>query len=213
MSADLDARELLNSGEAFSFFQDDAVIVPRQKHQAREPLGGISITPEAPRLSGRLDNFPSPTEFLTYVDKWEGNVFQTRVWVGSGVLGDHPAINEYMNCLRDPALRKTIGPASPSHVMAGVPEGSLIFTDAWDAMILPGEEMVPPPSGVLTGMSDVIAAIKRYRLSTRSKFASLQGDAGSTRIPLGDPHFFWTGQLEVLTKDSKASRQATHDWR
>lgn len=113
-------------------------------------------------------------------DSWTGNVFTVPVWVGSGVVGRSPAINEYMSHLLDPRYRNTIGPAMPDHVAAGVPPGSYIFHDAWNAMIVPTSLRKLDKNVKADMMKCVATGIKEYRQKTK----------GTNR--------HWTGRLELL---------------
>lgn len=112
---------------------------------------------------------------------WTGNVFTVQVWVGSGIKGSRPAVNEYISNLRNPILRRNPVPAMPHHVAAGVPAGVYIFHDAWEAMIRPPTVPKVHELSSLSAMKDVAAAIKQYRTQTR----------GTDR--------YWTGKLELVS--------------
>jgi hypothetical protein len=110
-----------------------------------------------------------------------GNMFTIPVWVGSNTSGPHPAVNEYMANLRDPRLRKNVGPAMPNHIAAGVPSGSYIYYAAWNAIIFTTSLSDVDENSTLHSMIDVAAAIKEYRMKTK----------GTRR--------HWTGRLELVT--------------
>jgi hypothetical protein len=58
-----------------------------------------------------------------------------------------------------------------------------------------------PTRAELKGMKDVIAAIKEYRAKTRRAYAEACRQArerGEREVRLGEPHFHWTGRLEVM---------------
>lgn len=130
---------------------------------------------------------------------WNGQNFAVPVWVGRGVSGPHRAVNEYTRLLKDPhltALHTNVGPASPSHVLAGVPAGSYIYHTAWDAIMAP--PVVRKPTTVELGnMRDVAAAIKEYRGKTKAALSAVQQAAGTLHVPLGKPHYHWSGKLEI----------------
>ncbi|KAL2257795.1 hypothetical protein VTK26DRAFT_9163 [Humicola hyalothermophila] len=108
--------------------------------------------------SGRLERFPSPeaetgqqrhspSEHRTCTWTWNATDITVPVWIGpaghldpddnDGNRHHTPAVREYARLLRsDPRLRADPVPASPSHVAAGVPPGSYVFSAAWDAIVL-----------------------------------------------------------------------------
>ncbi|KAI2602328.1 hypothetical protein GGR54DRAFT_624644 [Hypoxylon sp. NC1633] len=123
---------------------------------------------------GRLKQYPysdTASEYITHrvdaADSWTGNVFSIPVWIGTGIVGPHAAVNEYMWNVQDPNLRAIAGPATPNHVAAGAPAMSYIFYAAWDAMILPKDNAIREASKISSKFRDVALAIKEYRLRTR----------------------------------------------
>ncbi|KAK4451801.1 hypothetical protein QBC34DRAFT_399574 [Podospora aff. communis PSN243] len=134
------------------------------------------------------------------------------VWIGSCEPGPHKAVNEYALLARNPARQTNIQPASPCHVLAGAPSGTCIFGAAWDAMFK-SPVMTKPRKEDLTRMVDVIAAIKRFRQQTRMAHQKAQREAGRRDIPLGAPHFFWTGEIEVSRKESTEYYGDSKFWR
>lgn len=149
-------------------------------------------------------------EYVVHTGKWRGNISRARVWVGTGVPGNHPAVNAYMELVRRASLRQVVGSASPTHVKDGVPSGSLLFLDAWEAILIPNA-MPSSPRGHLDGMKDVIGELKRYRMATRQAHTEEKGKVGGREVPLGAPHYFYTGRVEVVAGDN-ASR-ASEYWR
>lgn len=148
-------------------------------------------------------------DFVVQTEKWQGNVFRVRVWVGSGIPGPHPAVNAYMSLVRHASLRKVVGTASPTHVKAGVPPGSYLFLDAWDAILIPNR-VAEPQRGQLEGMKDVIAELKKYRMATREAYAKEKKRLGG-EARLGAPHYFYTGRVEVVAANNASS--ASEYWR
>lgn len=149
-------------------------------------------------------------EYVVHTGTWRGNISRARVWVGTGVSGPHPAVNAYMDLVRRAPLRKIVGAASPTHVKAGVPPGSLLFLDAWEAMLIPNA-MPSPPRGHSDGMKDVIGELKRFRMATRQAHTEEKRKVGGREVQMGAPHYFYTGRVEVVAGDN-ASR-ASEYWR
>lgn len=149
-------------------------------------------------------------EHVVHTGRWRGNISRARVWVGNGVPGPHPAVNAYMDLVRRASLRKVVGSASPAHVKAGAPPGSLLFLDAWEAILIP-EPTPSPPRGHLDCMKDVIMELKRYRMATRQAHMEEKRKVGGREVSLGAPHYFYTGQVEVVVSDN-ASRASDY-WR
>lgn len=207
----LDATKLLGlEDEAFSFFgqsgwasSSSPTRDPQRWNdgQSQENDGIPShhetslFTPEdpPPYHSGYAER---PDEYVHHRGDWNGQLFTVPVWVSSGVPGPHQAVNEYMRLLEDPDLRSKVGPASPSQVLAGVPAGSYIYHAAWDAIIRP--RLVRKPTlAELYNMRDVVAAIKDYRGKTKAALSAAQHAAGTMDVPLGEPHYHWSGKLEI----------------
>ncbi|OHE92472.1 hypothetical protein CORC01_12263 [Colletotrichum orchidophilum] len=220
---DLDAEELLNVGvgEGFSFFGDERRPQPRpeasRKKQATAP-DEVAARPSQP-ATVRLSAFPYSDiegEFMRYRDTWGEKQFERRIWVGAGVLGsDHPAVDAYMKLVTNPLLRTRAGPATPAHVRAGVPEGTVLFHAAWDAIVMPSE-LRPPRAAGLRGMRDVLEAIKAFRVETRAAYeaakkTTVEGVAELTTTRPQD--YFWSGRLEVSAQQSMAHYRAPDYWR
>ncbi|SPO04270.1 uncharacterized protein DNG_06953 [Cephalotrichum gorgonifer] len=209
LSGDLDVEGLLDMDrESFTFFDEgpsgrDA----RSREQRASPQDPNPIDNSRFKAS---EGVVLEGECIVHTDKWLGNVFRARVWVGTGVPGPHPAVNAYMDLVRSADLRKVIGVASPSQVRAGVPTGSLLFLDAWEAIVVPAV-MREPGRGVLEGMRDVVAELKRYRVATRQAFAAEERRVGKGRVRRGAPHYFYTGAVEVVAVDS--ANRGSEYWR
>lgn len=212
----IDASKLLGAEDeesSFSFFgqkgwapTSSTKSDPRTWNgEQRQENGGRSFHDETPLF--RPKNPPpyqpgySETEdqYENHHGDWNGQVFNVPVWVGRGVPGPHSAVNEYMRLLRDPYLaylHTNVGPASPSHVLAGVPAGCYIYHAAWDAIMAP--PIVRKPTMAEVGeMRDVVAAIKEYRGKTKAALSAVQQAAGTLDVPLGEPHYHWGGKLEI----------------
>ncbi|WYZ37058.1 hypothetical protein EsH8_II_000564 [Colletotrichum jinshuiense] len=215
----LDAEGLmdLDQGEAFSFFGNERP----------QPRSHISTKKQAPEGDGphaylsqpttaRLSGFPYnqvEDEYMTYRDAWNGQHFDRKVWVGPGVLGAKPAVNEYMKLLTNPMLRTRVGPATPAHVKAGAVEGALLFHAAWDAIVMP-LELKPPTTAELHGMRDVLEDVKKFRLETRADYEAAREAAVGGMAELTRPqHCFWSGRLEVSVQQSMSHYRAPGYWR
>lgn len=172
----------------------------RQQHSQSARLAS---TATSSTVSGqRLTAYPyseTTDEYLPHICTWNGVEYTLPVWIGSGILSTSSsssssattrshteAVNEYMRNLCRSSLLSRVEPASPAHVLSGVPEGSFIFSDAWDAMLSPlpslgvqnhgdsggSKDRVfrRPRRDEVDGMRDVIEAIKEYRRNTRRAF-------------------------------------------
>ncbi|KAI8255732.1 hypothetical protein K4K58_005429 [Colletotrichum sp. SAR11_239] len=216
-SDDLDAGDLLDGGEGFSFFSDE-LHQPRPQNATKKQAADVEATAMhlADPATGRFTFFPFSEyegEYMDLHDTWHGQSFQRKVWIGPGVPTT-AAINEYMKLVEHSVLRTRVGPATPDHIKAGVPSGALLFHAAWDAIVMP-PELKPPKPAELHGMRDVLEAIKKFRLESRAEYeaakkAAVGGMAGVSR-PL--QHSFWSGKLEVSVQQSVAHYRAPNYWR
>ncbi|GKT44514.1 uncharacterized protein ColSpa_04695 [Colletotrichum spaethianum] len=218
---DLDAEGLMNmdEGESFSFFGDErpqsrTYAGRATKKQATENDGSAVLPPKV--VADRLTGFPhneADAECMRYSDTWGERQVDRGVWIGTGILGANHAINEYMKLVMHSSLRSRVGPATPAHVKAGVPEGALIFQAAWDAIVMP-LELKPPRTTELHGMRDVLEAIKEFRVNTKADYEAAKREAVEGMAePTRRQHFFWTGRLEVSTQQSMAHYRAPNYWR
>ncbi|KAJ5016340.1 hypothetical protein K4K57_011729 [Colletotrichum sp. SAR 10_99] len=216
-SDDLDAGDLLDGGEGFSFFSDE-LHQPRPQNATKKQAADVEATAMhlADPVTGRFTFSPFSEyegEYMDLHDTWHGQSFQRKVWIGPGVPTT-AAINEYMKLVQHSVLRTRVGPATPDHIKAGVPPGALLFHAAWDAIVMP-PELKPPKPAELHGMWDVLEAIKKFRLESRAEYeaakkAAVGGMAGVSR-PL--QHSFWSGKLEVSVQQSVAHYRAPNYWR
>lgn len=225
---DLDAEDLLHldDGEGFSFFADEnkprsqpnsqvKPDLPPRRAVATSPRPGTASETLAPASRSPADSSTSPSarlqhapyletreEHVRHAVTWNGAPVQVKVWIGTGVLGPHPAVNGYMRALADKSLRnEQVGPAMPTHVKAGVPAGELLFYAAWDSMLMP-TEVAKPGRADLHGMRDVIEELRAFRMGEREKFQSKKL-----------PHHFWAGKLEVVSQQSMAHYHSARYWR
>lgn len=210
---DLDAEELLSSGDrGFSFFEDERVerVVPQVEAKKTTSSGregqDSSFSGDQSSQSGRDDD----NEFTTFAGQWNGNTFQTPVWIGKS-----PASNTFLADYRRLALSSLegVGPATPAQVKAGAPAGSYVSHTAWRLAIVP-DHITPPATSDLSGMRDVLDDLREYRLSGRARYEGLQASsAAGESVSLGEPHYFWTGTLEVLREDPAARTRPSQYWR
>lgn len=207
-----------------------------------EPSTDTNDTTQSARLlhapSTETTGTSTHSEHRTCTWTWNATKITVPVWIGPGHT---PAVREYMRLLAsDPRLHADPVPASPSHVAAGVPEGEYIFSAAWEAILIPPSPPTPAPAPALgigtnptgiTGttnstprptradlrsMRDVVAAIKAYRAQTRAAYAAARRAAagkGEREVLLGEPHFHWTGRLEVSMADAMAEYHQSKYWR
>lgn len=208
---DVDAEQLMNSGErGFSFFEDENSHFTRSPADAKSRSarrqgndGATATTATTARNVESQTTARDNANFFTHHVDWNGRGFDLQVWAGPSQPHCNPIMNEYRQLVEThETLRDGVGPASPAQVLAGVPEDSYIFHTAWRASIMPPGELASPAPQDLTGMQDVLDALKKLRTTGRVQYQDLQkkrSDA-TLRVPLGAPHFFWTGNLEVSTK-------------
>ncbi|KAI0448997.1 hypothetical protein F5B21DRAFT_75994 [Xylaria acuta] len=209
---DIDYDKLLDPGDddfgssTFSFFEDTKRIMPNQpsagQASARNELRYASTEHYCQWKSGRLKSSPysdTKSHYINYYEEasnsWTGNVFSVPVWIGPGTIGPHPAVNEYMWNLQDAKLRSNVGPATPDHVVAGVPALTYIFYAAWDAMIFPKNLAAAVNSSGTDPLRDVAAAIKEYRVRTK-----------------GTPHH-WDGKIQLVRTNGSSRYHASEYWR
>ncbi|KAI0095644.1 hypothetical protein F4814DRAFT_181462 [Daldinia grandis] len=183
---DVDFDKLLDpSDESFSqesipsFFDDDVSFGITSRTLSKETQVQPSKVPvsaeDYPRwTSGRLKSRPYSDVNSEYVtcnvdgaDSWSGNFYSVPVWIGSGCIGPHAAVNEYMWNVQNPNLRTDIGPVTPNHVAAGVPPMTYIFYAAWEAMIIPKDSAMREATKSSVRFRDVAGAIKEYRIRTK----------------------------------------------
>lgn len=206
---DVDAEHLMNSGQrGFSFFEQEGQHSTRPSADAKSRNARLGIdganTPTAsvPHEGSLAESARDTVESVTYRGQWNGGDFSVQVWAGSAQPHDNPIVNDYRRLvLNHQSLRDGVGPATPAQVAAGVPAGAYIFHTAWRATIMPPGELESPAAQDLTGMQDVLDGLKRHRATGRVHYNDLQTKRtdATLRVPLGAPHFFWTGSLEVST--------------
>ncbi|KAF9871163.1 hypothetical protein CkaCkLH20_11332 [Colletotrichum karsti] len=203
-TSELDAEGLMDMGKDFSFFPQDNMSkvedTARLAPAVQPPIANL------PPVNRACDMYPFSDfdgEYMDYSgDTWAGRPFDRKVWIGPGLIKNvqhskdsvtnNQATREYSKLATYPFLRARVGPASPDHIKAGVPSGSLLFHAAWDAIVMPSKEDLRPSAEGLRGMRDVLDAIKAYRLQTRTAQTAAVGDVD------GDgQNFFWSGRLEV----------------
>lgn len=220
---DLDAAELLNSGErGFSFFENEVqdktvhqakLKQPSKQAQADSSRGADTVVAAAlqdPSSLGR-DN----KEFVSYHCEWNDKPFQVWVWAGAATAHTSSIVKNYRRLVVDENLRDGVGPATPEQVLAGAPEKALVFQTAWRITIMP-RQLDAPPLAELAGMQDVLDALKSYRRAGREQFASFRKNhfaSSSVSPPLGEPHYFWTGKLEVVSQEGMPHARPTAYWR
>ena len=217
-SDDLDAEELMNSGEmGFSFFEEERRTRPATEAKPRfakiSPAQYCSTTYRLYSIDTKAtESYQDNDEFVTYQGEWNGDGFEIPVWVGSSHPHRNPIVGEYRRLVMQHGMRYGVGPTTPGQVLAGAPDRSYIFHTAWCAAIMP-QELRPPALQDLTGMKDVLSALKNHRAAGRVKYENTMKKNATLRIPLGDPHFYWTGRLEASTEQPLAQARPSQYWR
>ncbi|KAI1311736.1 hypothetical protein F5Y03DRAFT_287595 [Xylaria venustula] len=211
---DIDYDKLLNPGdenfgnETFSFFGEAKQDMLRKLHMEQESdkkeLRHGNTERYSDWKSGRLKSPPysdTESQFIIYNEEgsrsWTGDAFSIPVWIGSGTIGPYAAVNEYMWNLQDQKLRTDVGPATPSHVAAGVPAMTYIFYAAWNAMIFPSSNLAATAAKrcKTEPLRDVATAIKDYRMRTR------------------ETRRHWDGKLELVRQHQSSWYHAPEFWR
>ncbi|PNY29211.1 Leucine rich repeat domain containing protein [Tolypocladium capitatum] len=199
---ELGAGDLMNGGEKrFSFF-DDGRTERRQpaaaasRHRARKASHSSAVANDASTSGSGRDR-----ESVTHDGEWNGQPFSFPVWTGPAP-GSNEVLDEYRRLVVDDGIRDGAGPATPSQIAAGAPDKSYVCHAAWCAAVMP-RELKAPARADLAAMGDVLGELRAYRLAGRAKYSELQKRAGDggLHVPLGEPHFFWTGALKVSTKE------------
>ncbi|TGJ88098.1 hypothetical protein E0Z10_g665 [Xylaria hypoxylon] len=209
---DIDYEKLLDPGDedfgndTFSFFDDTRRDMSKQHNIVRGSVKNELPIANGERYSdwksGRLKSPPysdNESQFTSYYEEasksWTGNVYSVPVWIGSGKIGPHAAVNEYMWNLQDAKLRTDVGPATPSHIAAGVPAMTYIFYAAWNAMVVPRNLAIAAKNCSTEPLRDVVVAIKEYRVRTR-----------------GTP-YHWDGKIELVHSNRSSRYHASEYWR
>lgn len=200
---DIEYDKLLDPGDedfghsTFSFFEDT-----KRPNQPAATTRHSNAAQFSHWRSGRLKSPPysdTESQFLNQHEEasnsWTGNVYSVPVWIGPGTIGPYAAVNEYMWNLQDAKLRTYVGPATPSHVAAGVPPLTYIFYAAWDAMVFPKNLSVATKNFSTEPLQDVAAAIKDYRIGTK-----------------GTPRH-WDGKIELVRTNRSSRYHASEYWR
>jgi hypothetical protein len=216
---DLDSAAVLEQGtEAFSFFGESSwdpsssPVTSRVTQQATEAAGIEGVGTKDKALStteNQISDYPfnkARDEQVSFTITAGGDdnkpLKLVSVWIGSGVISpkNPPAVNEYMRNVCDAANRASICPATPCHVTAGVPPGSLIFERAWELIMLPAAatKVRLPTKAELRAMEDVVARVKAFRLESRREYAAL--DPGRRHF---GGHEYWRGRLELVLPQAR----------
>jgi len=187
------------------------------------PTEGRHVVPNHFRTGG------SKNLFLKHppADEME---FTAPLWTGPGPhdppIHRTPATEKYAAYPWHELRRKPeVIPATPCHVAAGVPPGSYVSSRAWDSMFWDGLAGAPEEGGMrrptaqdLGSMRPVLDAIKKYRKGTRAAYEEMtrrwldQGNGGK-EVPLGEPHWHWSGKLEVSTENTEGRWLDSRYWR
>ncbi|KAF4963573.1 hypothetical protein FSARC_8443 [Fusarium sarcochroum] len=208
IAEDIDAEELLNSGDTgFSFFGDGAA-EPRSTRETADSARRPGSTNSSPSQGGLGQYELGYLEIDILLDE---KPTKTQVWIGPKE-SDNPVIQDYRKLALHNQIRDHVGPAIPAQVLAGVPSSALVFHTAWCMAIMP-PKIKEPVRTELEGMQDVLAELKRFRLDGRAKYLKLQREFGSRVVPPGPPHGFWLGRLEVSTQQVAPRSKAANYWR
>ncbi|EQL04106.1 leucine rich repeat domain containing protein [Ophiocordyceps sinensis CO18] len=210
------AEELMDGGEhGFSFFTGEGVENSRSANVASRPRTAAA-SPHSSAVASRCHPTESDRDrqdTVMHDGEWNGSPYSVPVWVGLHEPGSNAVLREYRRLVVDCRLRDGVGPATPSQILAGVPDQSYVFHTAWCAAVMP-RELKPPAWEKLAGMKDVLVELKEHRRAGRAKYLQLQKQVGDWRAPgpLGEPHFFWTGTLRVSTTKDYSLARPVSSW-
>ncbi|KAK7423877.1 hypothetical protein QQX98_000748 [Neonectria punicea] len=211
---DLDAEELMNSGEqGFSFFDDEKTRRQSTSTSQVSNLQGDACSRGPTRQCENDKSDQVVGDFVTHRGEWNGEPFSVPVWIGPKVPSRNDVINDYRRLVLKHNLRDGIGPVTASQVIAGAPDKSYIFHTAWCMAIMP-EKLEAPRWTELTSMKDVLQELRQFRLSGRAKYSDIKKRTyGGKKVPPGEPHYFWTGKLEVSREDPMPQSRPSRYWR
>jgi hypothetical protein len=220
-SEDLNPEELMNSGEkVFSFFEDKPDEAGQwsagSRADAKLAINSKGVVEHRPLVAEdqALGSDRDTSEFITYDSTWNGEPFSVQVWTGPHDVDAPDVLKAYRRLVLNNRVRECVGPATPAQVLAGAPPLSFIFQTAWAAAVMP-LELKPPTLSELAGMGDVLDALRKYRLDGRASYTRCKELAQRDGHPilLGEPHYFWTGRLEVSTEPAMSIAQPSQYWR
>ncbi|KAG5992014.1 hypothetical protein E4U52_003147 [Claviceps spartinae] len=185
--------------EVFSFFQNEEHGSSGSFDRQLLSSADVVLTPEG----GACWRDQDRSSYVTHDGHWNGETFSVPVWVGPADDETPEAQRAYRRLVVDHGIRDGVGPVTPAQIQAGAPRKSFIYHIAWNATVMP-TTLRMPRRGELAGMGDVLDAIKAYRLESRAKYERMRQlrtvqRGGEISLPLGEPHLFWTGALEVST--------------
>lgn len=220
-SEDLDPEELMNSGEKiFSFFEsqqeENRQPPSRSRSYAKEELNAKGVANNSPVTAGdqASGSDRDNSDFVIYEGDWNGQTFSIQVWAGPNSSDAPEVLKDYRRLVLERHVRDGVGPATPAQILAGAPCKSFIFHVAWSAAVMP-TELTTPTHSELAGMSDVLDVLKTYRLNGRANYSQRMTLAkmDGRLVQLGEPHYFWTGRLEVSTEPAMPLARPSQYWR
>jgi Leucine-rich repeat (LRR) protein len=214
IAGEIDAEELLNSGDkGFSFFDDEARGRPQPVRELAASPQRRDLT-EFPVFQREQDLETENLDIAVWVD---GKSTRVKVWVGSASNeSSNPMLRDYRELALHYKVHDRIGPASPAQIRAGVPSSALVFHTAWCMAIMPcrhRSDIKEPTRVELDAMKDVLSELKQFRLQGRAKYLKLQSQSGNGTCPPGPPHGFWLGKLEVSTHQRTLRSKTADYWR
>lgn len=114
------------------------------------------------------------------------------------VQGSSEHSDRYREVVRARKSFRSVGFPSPAQKIAGIQhEGALVSQLDWAAAVMPCQ-LHRPSQHQLAGMRDVLCELRQYRQASKAKYDLMKAQVGRP-VPLGNPHYFWTGTLQVST--------------
>lgn len=220
-SVDLVGEQLMKSeDEMFSFFRDERVETQISAMQTRSFANatlnskGVAGESRSPRVDQSYFPDRDKSDFVTHNGRWNDEGFSVQVWIGPANPDAPEALRDYRRMVVKHDVKDGVGPVTPAQIEAGAPRSSFIYQIAWSAAVMPASLRLPEEDE-LAGMSDVLDALKAYRLESRSEYEQRRKVSTTQRndVLLGNPHYFWTGTLEVSLEVKMPSSLRPTDWR
>lgn len=223
-SVNLVGKQLMESeDEMFSFFRDEQrvetqISAMQASSFANAALNSKGVAGESrpPRVDQSYFPDRDKSDFVTHDGRWNDEAFSVQVWIGPANPDAPEALRDYRRMVVEHDVRDGVGPVTPAQIKAGAPRSSFIYQIAWSAAVMPASLRVPEEDELAgIGMSDVLDALKAYRLESRSKLEQRRRFSTTQRndVLLGNPHYFWTGTLEVSLEVKTPFSSRPTDWR
>ncbi|KAI9901691.1 hypothetical protein N3K66_003508 [Trichothecium roseum] len=128
----------------------------------------------------------------------DGSSEQKPLELWMGLQGSSEHLDRYREVVRTRKCLRSVGYPSPTQKIAGMQhEGALVSQLDWATTVMPCQ-LHRPSQHQLAGMRDVLCELRQYRQASKAKYDLMKAQVGGP-VALGNPHYFWTGTLQVST--------------